>query len=321
VRALVTGGAGFIGSHVVDRLVARGDEVVVVDDFDPFYDPRVKRGNLAAALATGRVRLLEVNVTDVEAVDAGVGGDTVDVLVHLAARAGVRPSIGNAVAYADANVTGTAGVLEVARRRGIRAIVYGSSSSVYGESATVPFVESDCAGAPISPYAATKRAGELLCHAHARLHGATALALRLFTVHGPRQRPDLAIHAFARRMAAGEPIPLFGDGRSERDYTFVADVVDGVVRAVDHVRRSPSGFEPVNLGGSRTTPLLELVRLLAAAMGVEPRLEWHPPQPGDVRRTCADVRRAAELLGFEPRTGIEEGIHHFVAWFREQRGR
>ena len=320
MRVVVTGGAGFIGSHVVERLAGRGDEVVVVDNLDPFYDPAVKRRNLAAALATGRVRWLEADVADAAALDAGLGTGEggVDAIVHLAARAGVRPSIERPGAYAHANVTGTAGVLELARRRGVGALVYGSSSSVYGDAAPVPFVETDCASAPISPYAATKRAGELLCHAHAHLEGASMLGLRFFTVYGPRQRPDLAIHTFARRMAAGEPVPLFGDGGTERDYTYVDDIVAGVVRALDVVVAGRPGFEPVTLGGSRTTPLRELVRMIGEAIGVEPRVEWLPAQPGDVRRTFADVGRARDLLGYAPSVPMEEGIRRFVAWLREQ---
>ena len=320
MRVVVTGGAGLSGSHVVERLAGRGDQVVVVDNLDPFYDPAVKRRNLAPALATGRVRWLEADVADAAALDAGLGTAEggVDAIVHLAARAGVRPSIERPAAYAHANVTGTAGVLELARRRGVGALVYGSSSSVYGDAAPVPFVETDAASAPISPYAATKRAGELLCHAHAHLEGASVLALRFFTVYGPRQRPDLAIHTFARRMAAGESVPLFGDGGTERDYTYVDDIVEGVVRALDVVSSGRPGFEPVNLGGSRTTPLRELVRMIGEAMGVEPRVEWLPAQPGDVRRTFADVSRARELLGYAPSVPMKEGIRRFVAWLRAQ---
>jgi UDP-glucuronate 4-epimerase len=323
VSVLVTGGAGFIGSHLVERLAARDEDVVVVDTFDPFYDPAVKRRNLAPALATGRVRVIEMDAADSDGVDGALGHDegVPDAIVHLAARAGVRPSIDRPHAYAHANVTGTAGVLELARRRGIGAIVYGSSSSVYGDAAAVPFTEADPAIAPISPYAATKRAGELLCHAHAHLHDAAILGLRFFTVVGPRQRPDLAIHAFAHRMARNQPIPLFGDGATERDYTYVGDIVDGVLAAVDHVRTGRAGFEPVNLGGSRTTRLDDLVRLLGDAMGIVPRVEWHPAQPGDVRRTFADIRRAGTLLGYRPAVGIEEGVQRFVRWFREQPAR
>jgi UDP-glucuronate 4-epimerase len=320
VKVIVTGAAGFIGSHLVDRLVARGADVVGVDDFDPFYDPAVKRRNLAGALASGRFALVEADVRRsgplAEALRAaGAGG--ADAVVHLAAKAGVRPSIAAPEAYAEVNVGGTAAVLEVARELGVARFVFGSSSSVYGNSPRVPFREDDPADAPISPYAATKRAGELLCHAYRHLYGVAVVCLRFFTVYGPRQRPDLAIHSFARRMAAGQPIQLFGDGSTERDYTYVDDIVDGVEAALALTARGPA-FEVINLGGSRTVPLLRLVELLSAALAVEPRIEWKPPQPGDVERTFADVSRARRVLGFEPRVPIEAGIPRFVEWLRAE---
>ncbi|HEX6750538.1 MAG TPA: NAD-dependent epimerase/dehydratase family protein [Longimicrobium sp.] len=319
MRVLVTGGAGFIGSHVCERLVARGHEVVTVDNFDPFYDPAIKQRNLADLLESGRFRLVVADICDLPAVEEGVGDDAIDVIVHLAAKAGVRPSLEHPRAYVRANVDGTAAMLELARRRGIRPFVFGSSSSVYGESASVPFSESDPAAHPISPYAATKRAAELVCHTYAHLYGLSVIALRFFTVYGPRQRPDLAIHKFARLMSEGRPVPFFGDGSTERDYTYVDDIVQGVEAAVDWARAArPGEFEVVNLGESRTTTLARLVELIAGALGVEPELDRQPAQPGDVPRTFANVDKARLLLGYDPRTPVEDGIPRFIEWFRSQ---
>lgn len=318
MKVIVTGAAGFIGSHLADRLVARGAEVVGVDSFDPFYDPSVKRRNLEGALASGAFRLAEADIRDGEGMLAAVraaGGAGADAIVHLAAKAGVRPSIAQPGLYADVNVSGTVQVLEMARALGVGRFVFGSSSSVYGNSPHVPFSEDDPVAAPISPYAATKRAGELVCHTYRHLHGMSVACLRFFTVYGPRQRPDLAIHAFARRMAAGEAIPLFGDGTSQRDYTYVDDIVDGVEAALAFTQ-GEARYDVFNLGESQTVTLLRLVELLSAAMGAEPRIDWKPPQPGDVERTYADVSKARRVLGYAPRVQVEEGIPRFVDWFR-----
>jgi UDP-glucuronate 4-epimerase len=321
VKLIVTGAAGFIGSHVVERLLARGHQVVGIDNFDPFYDPAVKRGNLAAALASPGFRLVEADIRDAAALQAAAraaDGEGADAVVHLAARAGVRPSIAEPLLYSQVNVDGTVAVLELARALGAARFVFGSSSSVYGNNPRVPFAETDPVEAPISPYAATKRAGELVCHTYAHLYGLSVACLRFFTVYGPRQRPDLAIHAFARRMARGEPVPLFGDGTSERDYTYVDDIVQGVEGAVRFTGEHPGAFEVFNLGESRTVPLLRLVELLGAALGVEPRIEWRPAQPGDVVRTYADVGKARRMLGYAPAVAVEEGIPRFVEWLRSQ---
>ena len=319
MRVLVTGGAGFIGSHVCERLVARGDDVVAIDNFDPFYDPAIKQRNLADLLESARFRLVVADICDLPAVEEGVEDDAIDVIVHLAAKAGVRPSLEHPRAYVRANVDGTMAMLELARRRGIRPFVFGSSSSVYGESAPVPFSESDPAAHPISPYAATKRAAELVCHTYAHLYGLSVIALRFFTVYGPRQRPDLAIHKFARLMSEGRAIPFFGDGSTERDYTYVDDIVQGVEAAVEWARAArPGEFEVVNLGESRTTTLARLVELIAEALGVEPELDRQPAQPGDVPRTFANVDKARLLLGYDPRTPVEDGIPRFIEWFRSQ---
>lgn len=320
---IVTGGAGFIGGHVCRRLLDAGHRVVCIDSFDDFYDPAIKRETARHLAASPAFTLVEADIRDLPGMlaglaRAGVGAGQARGIVHLAARAGVRPSIEEPVLYSQVNLDGTACVLELARQLGAGSFVFGSSSSVYGDRAEVPFREDDPAAAPISPYAATKRAGELMCHAYAHLYGLAVVCLRFFTVYGPRQRPDLAIHKFARLMAAGEPIPFFGDGSTRRDYTYVDDIVQGVHGAVDHAAAHPGCFEVVNLGESDTITLSRLVELLSGALGVQPVLRRLPAQPGDVERTCADITRARELLGYAPTTRIEEGIPKFVEWFRAQ---
>jgi UDP-glucuronate 4-epimerase len=319
VRVLVTGGAGFIGSSLTDRLVARGDEVVIVDCFDPFYDERIKRRNIEQALQSGKVRLVEADICDTASLEKELDADPVDAIIHLAAKAGVRPSLERPLDYVRTNVDGTQSILDVARRYDIRPIVFGSSSSVYGDSTPVPFRESERADAPISPYAATKRSAELICHAHSALHGASIACLRLFTVYGPRQRPDLAIHKFARLMMRGEEIPFYGDGSTERDYTYVADVVAGIEKALEWTLAQQQGaFEIVNIGEHTTTSLARLVELISAELDVRPRFKYLPNQPGDVQRTFADISKARDMLGYDPHTTMEEGISRFVAWLRTQ---
>jgi UDP-glucuronate 4-epimerase len=325
VKIIVTGGAGFIGGNLCRRLLSRGDEVVAIDNFDPFYDPASKRRAVGELRASGGFTFVEADLLDAPAVDAaleaaGVSAGSVGAIVHLAARAGVRPSIDDPVLYTRVNVEGTTQALELARRLEVPAFVFGSSSSVYGNRAAVPFSESDPVAAPISPYAATKRAGELICHTYAHLYGVGVVCLRFFTVYGPRQRPDLAIHKFTRMLSEGRPIPFFGDGSTRRDYTWVDDIVQGVEGAIAYAAAHPGCFELVNLGESDTVTLARLVELLGEALGVRPELRRLPPQPGDVERTCADISRARALLGYAPATRIEEGIPRFVEWFRGEHG-
>lgn len=317
-RILVTGAAGFIGSHLVEHLLARGDSVIGVDNFDPFYSPAEKRGNLKGPLAHPAFRLFEVDCADLDLLRQALANEPFDAVVHLAAKAGVRPSLEDPVGYARANVIGTQAMLKLCRERGVTRFVLGSSSSVYGNSPAARFRETDPADAPISPYAATKRAAELLAYTYHDVHGTSVVALRYFTVYGPRQRPDLAIRKFATLMMRGEPVPVFGDGTTERDYTWIEDIVRGTVAALDRSLQVRSEFEVINLGGSQPVPLSRLIDLLGRALGLEPRIARLPAQPGDVSRTSADVSKAASLLGYRPLVSLEHGIPSFVAWLRER---
>lgn len=315
---LVTGAAGFIGSHVVDALLARGDRVVGVDNFNDFYDPAIKHSNLAAARRSEAFAFVEADIRDEAAMQAALRTARPDAVVHLAARAGVRPSIARPALYADVNVRGTGVVLEAAREAGVRRVVFASSSSVYGDTSPVPFRESNAAVQPVSPYAATKRAGELLCETFAHLEPRLRIiSLRFFTVYGPRQRPDLAIHKFARLINAGQPIPVFGDGTTSRDYTYVSDTVQGVLAAIDRTRGGGVRHEVYNLGESQTITLAELIARLEAVLGRTAIIERLPPQPGNVQRTCADISAARATLGYSPGVSIDEGIRRFVAWLHE----
>jgi UDP-glucuronate 4-epimerase len=312
MNVLVTGGAGFIGSHVVERLLQRGDRVTVIDDFNDFYDPTVKRAN-ARAFAT-RATIVEADIRDANRMKQVLHSIGCEAIVHLAARAGVRPSLAQPRLYTEVNILGTQNLLELARELGIKKFVFASSSSVYGVNQKVPFSEDDPIFKPISPYAATKLAGEALCHVYHHLYGLDIVGLRFFTVYGPRQRPDLAIHKFTRAILAGQPIDLFGDGSTRRDYTHIDDILQGVLAALDR----PLGYEVINLGESHTVSLLDLVRLIEQATGTAAQIRWLPLQPGDVPITYADVTKARRLLGYNPRVNIADGIPDFVKWFRTQ---
>lgn len=311
---LVTGGAGFIGSHLVDRLLNEGEwQITVVDDFNDFYSPEIKRANIAGHLNSPDYRLVEADIRDAVALAEIFAARKFDVIVHLAARAGVRPSLSEPKLYAETNINGTLNLLDLAREYGVRQFVFGSSSSVYGVNTKVPFAEDDRIHQPISPYAATKAAGELICHTYSHLYDIRCVCLRFFTVYGARQRPDLAIHKFSRLIAEGKPIQMFGDGSARRDYTYVDDIIQGVRAAIDYDR---SGYEIFNLGESQTTELKELIELLERNLDMHAVIDRQPTQPGDVPVTFADISKAKKLLGYAPTTKIADGIPKFVEWFR-----
>ncbi len=310
---VVTGGAGFIGSHLCEALLCTGREVVAFDNFDDFYDPAVKRRNLAAIDSNPRFTLIEGDIRDRSAVDSLLRSN-VGVVVHLAARVGVRPSIDQPLLYQDVNISGTTVLLEACRRLPRCKFIFASSSSVYGNNARVPFAESDEVDAPISPYAATKRAGELMCRTYHHLYGLPVTCLRFFTVHGPRQRPDLAIHKFVRLIEEDKPIPVFGDGGMTRDFTYIDDIVDGVLRAISRC----DGYHVYNLGGSRPVSLSDLIAAIEKVLGKKAVIDRRPLQPGDVPRTYADVSLARRELGFEPATDLTTGLKRVVEWFRRE---
>ena len=315
MKLLLTGAAGFIGSHVAETLLADGWEVAGIDNFDPFYDPAIKRENLRGLKKNKNFRLVEADIRDTAALEALASGTKIDAIIHLAARAGVRPSFEQPRLYADVNLGGTTEVLELARRHGIEKIVFASSSSVYGEREGAPFREEDNVDFPISPYAATKKAGELLCYSYHHNFGISTCCLRLFTVYGPRQRPDMAIHKFARAIDQGEPITVYGDGGSRRDYTYIDDVVSGVVAALERSK----GYKIYNLGNHRTVELKELIRLLEEDLGKKAEIKHLPPQMGDVPLTCADIQKTQEELGYNPAVPMERGLELFVEWFEKKK--
>ena len=311
MRVLLTGGAGFIGFHLASRLLTERAEIVIVDNFNSFYDPKLKRRNVDDLRSLGPVIIHEIDILDREPLRQVFEESRPDVVVHLAAWAGVRPSIDNPALYCDVNVTGTANLLELARKFSVSCFIFGSSSSVYGGNLKVPFSEEDPVDLPVSPYAATKKAGELLCHTYAHNFAMNIACLRFFTVYGPRQRPEMAIHKFAQLMWEGKEIPVFGDGQSRRDYTYVDDIVSGICAAIQLNPR----YGIFNLGESETITLIDLIDALADALGTKARLEFLPPQPGDMLITCADITRSRKILGYDPKVPIRDGIRRFAEWF------
>ncbi|HEX2949391.1 MAG TPA: GDP-mannose 4,6-dehydratase [Armatimonadota bacterium] len=313
MHALVTGGAGFIGSHLVDSLLFDGWQVTTLDNFDPFYDSSVKRTNIAQQIKNPAYQLIEADIRDAHCLKTTLC-DEYDVIVHLAARAGVRPSILDPVGYQDTNVKGTQNLLEFTKEHHIKQFVFASSSSVYGVNPNVPWREDDHVLQPISPYASTKVSGELLGHVYSYLYGMRFIGLRFFTVYGPRQRPDLAIHKFAQLMLKGDEIPVFGDGSTRRDYTFVADIVHGIRAAMTYDK---SNYEIINLGNNRTVSLKQLITSLENALGIAAKYRSLPTQPGDVPQTWADISKAHMLLGYQPQTSLEQGLACFADWLRK----
>lgn len=310
MRVLVTGGAGFIGSHLVEKLLAAGHEVVIVDDFNDFYDPQIKRANIAGFAKD--VTVCHVDLREGAAVRNLFHREKVDAIAHLAARAGVRPSIQLPQLYYDTNVIGTLHLLEAARVTGVERFIFASSSSVYGASKTVPFHEDEHLTQTLSPYAATKVAGEFLCSTYSHLYQMRVVALRYFTVYGARQRPDLAIHRLTRRICAGQPIDQFGDGSTRRDYTYIDDVIQGTMAALKY--EGPR-YDIFNLGESETIQLKELISAIENALGKKAKINRLPEQPGDMPLTCADISKARKLLGYNPTTKFSEGLPRFVKWF------
>jgi len=317
MRILVTGGAGFIGSHLCERLLRDGHAVAMVDDLNDFYSPSLKRANLEAVMAAGPASFHHADICDEEKMLAVARQQKPDAIIHLAARAGVRPSLENPLLYEQVNVRGTTVLLEVARQLGIPKFVFASSSSIYGIANRVPFSEEDTVNLPISPYAATKIAGEKICYTYSHLYNIRTVCLRFFTVYGPRQRPDLAIRKFAGLITAGKPIPVFGDGSSGRDYTFYSDTIDGVVVALHY----DCPYEVFNLGNSHPIGLETLIRTLEESLGRKAIVQRLPDQPGDVPITYADISKAQRLLGYSPRVPFREGIDAFVSWFAGGKGK
>ena len=311
MKILVTGGAGFIGSHLVKALLARGDSVAILDDFNDFYDPALKRGNIARRCVGAEV--IEGNICDSELVRSIITPGTFDTIIHLAARAGVRPSIERPDLYLETNINGTWQLLEAARLAGCKHFIFASSSSVYGLAKTVPFSEDLALVQTLSPYAATKIAGEQLCSNYSHLHGMRAVCLRFFTVYGASQRPDLAIHKFCAMIDRGESIPKFGDGETRRDYTHIDDIVQGILGAIAYRGQM---FDIFNLGESQTTTLNELIALIESGLGKKAEILQLPEQAGDMPVTCADVTKARRLLNYQPQVPFEEGIKRFVDWYR-----
>ncbi len=317
-RILLTGGAGFIGSHLAEELIRRGAKLSIVDNLDNFYAPSRKRINLQEIQEAGPYEFFEVDLRDMDGLREVAERVQPEIVIHLAARAGVRPSIEQPALYESVNVAGTVNVLEIAREFDVQRLIFGSSSSVYGITNTVPFCEDDLRTRPISPYAATKLAAEMMCYTYAHLYGMTTLCLRFFTVYGPRQRPDLAIHKFTALIEAGRPIPVYGDGSMGRDYTYVDDIVSGVISSLEYTPQSRLPFEIFNLGNSHPVRLAELIAQLEAATGKKAQQDRLPDQPGDVPITWANIDKAKRLLGYSPKISTEQGLQNFVAWYRSR---
>ena len=317
-RILLTGGAGFIGSHLAEALLQRGSQLTIIDNLDNFYSRAWKKANLEDIRRQGEYEFLGIDICDFDSVRTALAAAKPDVIIHLAARAGVRPSIEQPRLYEQVNVGGTLNLLEICRQLEIPKFIFGSSSSVYGASSRMPFSEEEVQMKPISPYAATKLAGEMLCYTYSHLHRLSIVCLRFFTAYGPRQRPDLAIHKFFALLEAGSPIPFFGDGSSGRDYTYVSDIVSGILAALDyaHPQTAAIPFDVFNLGNSHPVTLAELVSALERVSGRKATLDKQPLQPGDVPLTWASIAKAGRLLGYKPATPLEEGLRRFAEWYR-----
>ncbi|MFZ5516432.1 MAG: GDP-mannose 4,6-dehydratase [Candidatus Zhuqueibacterota bacterium] len=317
MHQLVTGGAGFIGSHLIERLLNEGHTVTCLDNFNDYYDPAIKRNNIKKALQHSNYSLIEADILDEPTLNEIFQSNRFDVIVHLAARAGVRPSVQNPQLYQEVNIRGTMNLLELAKTWSIKKFVMASSSSVYGNNTKVPFSESDPVDNPISPYAATKKACELIGYTYSALYDISVTCLRFFTVYGPRQRPDMAIHKFTKLIDQDKEIPIFGDGKAQRDFTYYTDIIEGLVASIERC----NGYHVYNLGESRVVQLMELVTLIEKNLGKKARIKWSPAQPGDVKITYADIARARHDLDYNPRVAIEYGVSQFVEWYRQNNGK
>jgi UDP-glucuronate 4-epimerase len=314
---LVTGGAGFIGSHLVEKLLFQGEQVVVIDNFNDFYQPAYKRENIFGVIRNPRLTLYEIDICNIASCREVFEKHRIEKIVHLAAYAGVRPSIERPLLYEEVNCKGTLNLLELSRIYKVKQFIFGSSSSVYGNNKKIPFSENDPVNEPISPYAATKRAGELYCYNYHYLYKIPVACLRFFTVYGPRQRPDLAIRKFTELIDHDQQIPMYGDGTTQRDYTFFSDIIDGVVSTLN----KQFDFEIINLGNSTPIQLARLIELIEQELGKKAKIKRLPEQPGDVHRTYADIRKAERILDYSPKVSIEQGIRLFVAWYKERKNK
>ena len=312
---LITGGAGFIGSTITQRLLEDGEKVIVIDNFNDFYNPELKKDNIKPFLENPNFEIYEVDIRDVNGLSNVFDKNKIDIVIHLAAMAGVRPSIENPMLYQDVTGMGTQNVLEQAKAHGVKKLVMASSSSVYGNCKEVPFREDMIVDFAISPYAATKKANEVMAHVYHKLYDMNVIMLRFFTVYGPKQRPDLAINKFTRMMLNGEEITMYGDGSTSRDYTYVDDIVDGVIRSCEYVDKNEDVYEIINLGSNNPISLKDMIMTIGKVLRVEPKIKQMPMQPGDVDRTYADITKARKLLGYEPKMTFEEGIRKFVEWY------
>jgi len=315
LKILITGAAGFIGSHLCENLIGK-HKIYGLDNFCDFYDPKTKRDNIKKLMDHKDFQLFEIDLRDKSNLALIFSKNDFDMVIHLAAMAGVRPSIEDPYVYTEVNINGTINLLEECKRNDIKKFIFASSSSVYGNNPKVPFSENDNVDFPISPYAATKKAGELICYTYHHLYKISIVALRFFTVYGPRQRPDLAIHKFAKKILNGEPIQIFGDGTSERDYTYIDDIIDGISKAVNFVIKN-NDYQIFNLGESKTISLMRMITTIEETLGKKAKKEWLPMQPGDVNRTYADISKSKNLLGYDPKTNFSEGIRKFIEWLKE----
>lgn len=316
---LITGGAGFIGSSLADKLLENNCKVLVIDNFCNFYDPKIKEENIKEALLNPNYKLYRGDIRDLELLDKIFSENKIDAVIHLAAMAGVRPSIEDPILYQEVNCMGTQNLLETMKKYNVLNLVMASSSSVYGNNKTVPFKETDIVDFAISPYAATKKANEVMTHVYHKLFDFNVIMLRFFTVYGPRQRPDLAINKFTQLMLNNEKIPMFGDGSTSRDYTYIDDIVFGIEKSIQYTEENKNVYEIINLGNSSPITLLSMINIIGRVVGINPQIEKLPMQPGDVERTYADISKAKKLLGYNPKTSFEKGIENFVIWYKNSK--